>query len=463
MKMNFNFFIKSILFVLFISIVTAEGDRGECNEIIDFFESRHKISCIKACDIDSNGKVTTLKLSSYNITEECVMKALSYNTITSLYYTMDDYYHYDDDYTLFPPVIANLTNLEEFTFHFVGDTADASTSIDAGSLRLSKSLKKLRILGIITTQNNIDDISTLTNLEQLTLSSLNGPSQRVNIDSLKNLTKLSYLNLTNNGFISFEDLSEILYLLSDTLKTLIIYGHGIGELTDKFSELKNLKHLELRGCGLTNILDYVKDLKNLEYLDLSNNNINTELPESLNELINLHTINLSGNINITGKTLTIPNLSSCIYDRKYELCMPSSDIKCLKENNYGYLECGKQLDVTTDGQCGSDHGVCAEGYCCSRFGWCGTTPLHCNISEGCQSKFGKCNVTATSTTEDDTTSTSSPNPTSDADVYTETGKCGPNDGKCRPGQCCSKYGWCGTGKAYCDIGCQKEFGGCNEI
>ena len=25
------------------------------------------------------------KLSSYNITEECVMKALSYNTITSLY------------------------------------------------------------------------------------------------------------------------------------------------------------------------------------------------------------------------------------------------------------------------------------------------------------------------------------------------------------------------------------------
>jgi len=461
--MNFNFFIKSVLFVLFISIVTAEGDRGECNEILDFFESRHKISCIKACDIDSNGKVTTLKLDSYNITEECVKKALSYNTITSLYYTKSDYKFFSNDtkYELFPPEIANLTNLEDFTFFYAGGADTTAIGIEAGALRLSKSLKKLRISGIIATQNNIDDISSLTNLEQLSLSYLNVPSQSFNIDSLKSLTKLSYLSLTNNGFISFENISETLYSLADTLETLIIYGHGIGELTDKFSELKNLKYLSLEKCELNNVLDYVKDLKNLEYLDLSNNNINTELPESLNELKNLKTIDLSGNTNITGKTLTIPDLSTCIYDRKYDLCMPSSDIKCLKENNYGYLECGGQLDVTTDGQCGSDHGVCAEGYCCSRFGWCGNTPLHCNVSEGCQSKFGKCDVTPSSTTDDDTTSTSSPSPTSDDDIYTETGKCGPNDGKCRPGQCCSKYGWCGTGKAYCEAGCQKEFGGCN--
>jgi len=462
MKMYFNFLIKSILFALLISIVTAD-DKGECGEILDFFDYRHKISCIKGCEVDGEGKVTLLKLSGFNITEECVKKALSYNTITTLYYNRAGSEFSNQEYLLFPPEIANLTNLEELTFFYTGDIA-TNTGIEAGALKLSKSLKKLRISGIVATQNNIDDISTLTNLENLNLSYTNVPSQSFNIDSLKSLTKLSSLQLVNKGFVHLENISETLYTLADTLKTLIISGHGIGEITDKFSKLKNIEYLVFNSCEFSNnILEYLKDLKNLEFLELRHNNIDAELPESLNELEKLKTIDLSENTRITGKTLTNPNLEHCYYDQKYELCMPSSDIKCLQDNSYGYPECGKPLEVTTDGQCGSDHGVCAEGYCCSRYGWCGNTPLHCNVSEGCQNKFGKCDGTPTTTADDDTTTTSSSSPTSNDEVYTETGKCGPNDGKCRPGQCCSKYGWCGTSKAYCDVGCQKEFGDCNEI
>jgi len=462
--MSLNFFIKSVIFAILIWVVTATGDEyeGECKELYDFFDYRNNTS-LSGCEVDSEGKIISLGLSSYTITEECVKKALSYNTITKLYYYKSGATPYHSpEYTKFPPEIANLTNLEDFSFSFGGFKDYAKTGIADGALKLSKSVKKLSIKGIVMSQSNVDDISTLTNLETLDLSYFNIPSNSFNADPLKSLTKLTTLELKNDALVFFDTIPEVVYSSADTLETLIIHGHEIKEVTDKFPELKNIKHLDLRGCKLTNVLDYVKDFKDLEYLDVSMNEIDTELPESLNELENLKYIDLSRNTKISGKTLTNSNLVTCVYDLQYELCMPSSDIQCLQNNSYGYPECEKPLEVTTDGECGSGHGKCAEGYCCSRFGWCGSTPLHCNVSEGCQSKFGKCDETpaTNTTTDDEPTVTSSPEPTSD-DVYTETGRCGPNDGKCRPGQCCSKYGWCGTGKAYCEAGCQKEFGGCN--
>jgi len=41
------------------------------------------------------------------------------------------------------------------------------------------------------------------------------------------------------------------------------------------------------------------------------------------------------------------------------------------------------------------------------------------------------------------------------------GACGPGIAVCTPGKCCSKYGYCGTTDAYCGNGCQSEFGMCN--
>jgi len=466
--MSLNFFIKSIIFAILISLTTAaigsEDLEGECKELFEFFDYRNNTSLI-GCEVNDEGKVDTLVLSSYTITEECVKKALSYDTITKLTYHKEGANPYHDPvYKDFPPEIANLTNLEDFTFTFGGFKDYVKTGIGAGRLKLSKSLKRLSIYGIVVTQANIDDISTLTNLEDLDLKYFNIPSNGFDADPLKSLTKLTSLKLRNEALIFVDTLPEVIFSSADTLETLVVNYHEIKQITDdfKFPKLKNIKHLDLRGCGLSDIIfDYVKDLKDLEYLDLSHNKIDTELPESLNELKNLKYINLSENTKITGKTLTISNLETCVYDKKYDLCMPSNDINCLQSNAYGYPECEKPLEVTTDGECGIGHGKCAEGYCCSRFGWCGSTPLHCNVSEGCQSKFGRCDETPATTTDDESTTTSSPSSTTEADVYTVTGRCGPDDGKCRPGQCCSKYGWCGTGKAYCEAGCQKEFGGCN--
>ena len=80
-------------------------------------------------------------------------------------------------------------------------------------------------------------------------------------------------------------------------------------------------------------------------------------------------------------------------------------------------------------------GVCAyDGYCCSKWGFCGTTPEHC---EGEQ---------APSPTVD-------PAPT--VSTYSiDAGQCGKGsgdvgDGFCTGDLCCSEWGYCGSGEQYC--------------
>ena len=135
--------------------------------------------------------------------------------------------------------------------------------------------------------------------------------------------------------------------------------------------------------------------------------------------------------------------------------------------------------ISTNNRCGTEDGVCPNGTCCSKYGWCGTSDAHCGA--GCQSEFGQCSgstsTTKTSTTKTSTskTSTSKTSTTKTKTSTTKTsttkssiptntsttGKCGKDVGMCRTGECCSKYGYCGKSEAYCGAGCQSEFGICN--
>jgi len=100
------------------------------------------------------------------------------------------------------------------------------------------------------------------------------------------------------------------------------------------------------------------------------------------------------------------------------------------------------------GRCGPEYGACAKATeCCSKYGWCGTTEEHCGV--GCQSEFGKCNSTPST-------------PSTPSKSSSVKGKCGPKYGACaKPNECCSQYGWCGTTEEHCGVGCQSEFGNCN--
>jgi hypothetical protein len=88
-----------------------------------------------------------------------------------------------------------------------------------------------------------------------------------------------------------------------------------------------------------------------------------------------------------------------------------------------------------------------DGTCGSTSGYCGTTTAHCTT--GCQSAFGTCTSTPTSST--------APRP---SDVSPD-GTCGGTKNlKCANsdfGDCCSKTGFCGDTISHCAQGCQTKF------
>jgi len=119
--------------------------------------------------------------------------------------------------------------------------------------------------------------------------------------------------------------------------------------------------------------------------------------------------------------------------------------------------------ISYNGLCGPDNGKCPNGQCCSQYGYCGTSSKHCGV--GCQTAFGKCDISEPVSTPEPTTIISQPIPTitqntPSIDNISTNGRCGAEYGRCPDGQCCSKYGYCGIAKAHCDLGCQPQFGQC---
>lgn len=117
--------------------------------------------------------------------------------------------------------------------------------------------------------------------------------------------------------------------------------------------------------------------------------------------------------------------------------------------------------ISTNGRCGPDNGFCSDNECCSQYNYCGNSSEHCDINSGCQSEFGRCNPSSTSSNAETTTPSQAAAATSI--IISTNGRCGPDNGFCSDNECCSKYNYCGNSSKHCDVnsGCQSEFGRCN--
>jgi len=270
-------------------------------------------------------------------------------------------------------------------------------------------------------QKYIDNIAKLTELNELYLNNLNYGD--LNLDPLKNLTKITKFYIDD------------------------YYDNPLKKIPDCVYSFKSLKELGVTYNKITSIPSKLSELKDLEILNLSTNEIDSDLPESLNSLSKLKKVFFTSNKNLRGKTLTNENLEYCSYEygSEYDLCI-AKDMDCLDDARYE--PCSSSNDaastkVSTDGRCGKEKGRCPTGECCSKYGWCGRSSDHCSADAGCQSTYGQCSK--------------------ESDEISSNGRCGPLDGKCPEGECCSKYGWCGTSKDHCVVanGCQSEFGKCN--
>ncbi|KAF2749026.1 carbohydrate-binding module family 18 protein [Sporormia fimetaria CBS 119925] len=139
--------------------------------------------------------------------------------------------------------------------------------------------------------------------------------------------------------------------------------------------------------------------------------------------------------------------------------------------------------------CGPQYGNqrCAPGLCCSQYGWCDTTPAHCDpanclrafsgAGSSCAVRHVLENLGGTPTSSRPPPASTSP-PGSFPSVIPAIDTCGTNGGgvSC-PGvgtngyyyRCCSPAGHCGPknpiqdAAQYCGTGCQAGFGKCNTM
>ena len=326
------------------------------------------------------------------------------------------------------------------------DNKKETEQIDTCIMNTSGEMKSLHVKFPSDVQKLVNNIANYTSLEELYFDEFDYTPD-IDFSPLESLKNLTTLNIYDYKDYSLEAIPDFVFSLT-SLRSLVINISHITSIPDRITNLKNLEVLSLSTCDLTKFPKIIGELKNLVELDLGYNIIDDELPASWNNLTKLQKIRLDDNVDVKGKALTNPSLKECYYNKEYHLCMVKGKTECGKE--YNFKECEEEeevggeddIPVTTTSKCGPDHGKCPSGQCCSKYGYCGTSEKHCSAQQGCQTKYGQCDVPV---------------------VISTNGRCGKDDGRCPTGKCCSKYGYCGTSEKHCstDQGCQSEFGECN--
>jgi len=413
-----------LYFISFLSMVWAMVKRDNaCGEL-------GNSPGVSDCQINDQGNVISVILRSAELTQDTVELVGNYTTIEKMGVLVTE----SENVMNFEPFsfLQNLTQVEINT--------DGIKPVTPGLLPSLVSVKSLDFTDIELNQENIEELSTLTDLEQLRIRHSSFDST-LDYNCLKNLTKLNEL---------FMEAYE--YHHNNDYKRLV-------QVPDFVFHLYKLTSLHIAAQDIEKFPVELIKLENIEYLDLSDNKIDDTLPDYLNTMSHLKTIVISGNVNIKGKVLTNDHLETCIYQESYDLCKPK-EMDCLKNLNYQFADCkvedgsdgeGDDEGYSTDGQCGDGHGKCPPGFCCSGHGWCGKTEDYCSLELGCQNQFGSCNDNTSGQTVDPEVS--------------QNGRCGEGFGKCPNGQCCSKFGYCGVLDSQCLVakGCQSNYGTCYEV
>lgn len=157
---------------------------------------------------------------------------------------------------------------------------------------LPKSINNLQKLAILNlSRNEFSDLpDVITELQNLTILNLEEnklTSLPASIDKLQNLTEL---DLGSNAFMTLsEDVAGL-----QNLTKLNLRKNKITSLPDSLAELQKLTSLNLQGNQLTSFPESLTTLQNLTTLILKSNPL-TRLPESIGNLHHLAVLDLSNN------------------------------------------------------------------------------------------------------------------------------------------------------------------------
>ncbi len=154
----------------------------------------------------------------------------------------------------------------------VRDLTGIECAINATDISLSESM--------------VTDLSPLSELVKLEELKITGSKELVDLEPLKGLENLTYLELQGLGITNLEPLSDI-----TNLESLSIQNADLSDLSP-LSELSKLIYLSLRNDKINN-LEPLGSLENLNTLDLTENEIQSL--EGLSSLLNLEWLGLDTN------------------------------------------------------------------------------------------------------------------------------------------------------------------------
>ncbi|ORX57948.1 L domain-like protein [Piromyces finnis] len=188
------------------------------------------------------------------------------------------------------PDLSYINNLKNIT------SLNLNNSYNVRSMDINyeglNNLKKLFIYGLKISKENIKEISTLENIEELNVSKgeIDSDSDFSLFKSLKDTLKYLDISLYRNGDFDFPEA----FVELTNLKNLTLSKFINSKIPKEISQLKNLESLYIKNPEFNEIPETIKELKNLKYLDLEGNF--EKLPESIGELYNLEVLDLEGDI-----------------------------------------------------------------------------------------------------------------------------------------------------------------------
>ncbi len=234
--------------------------------------------------------------------------------------------------TSLPTEISELTNLE------VLDLTSNQISHFPVEITALPNLLSLR-LGINKIKEIPEEITQLTNLQSLDLSHNQiastwltklssslffNPIKEV-LEIITRLTSLQFLDLGGNGLSKIPDSISLLI----NLQSLNLEKNQIKEIPETISQLISLQSLNLGRNDLKQLPEAIIQLTTLRSLDLSSNNI-TKFPESIKKLKNPQRLDLSGNAisEISEEITLLKNLQELTLSHNKITKIPKS-ISCL--------------------------------------------------------------------------------------------------------------------------------------
>jgi len=256
--------------------------------------------------MNDEGEVTELNLYSYCLKDEELETVLSYNTIDKLVFTklfldwnIDDR---DDKNIIFRfgcaslptnyGALSTLTNLKTLDLNGVKNLDYAMIA------SIPKSVEQLTIGRVILTQEMVDALSELTNLNKLTIMETE-ISAELDFSKFENLKNLSSLEIYYEQSYSLSPSSYVqgnLFMYCQSLKKLVIHDGFVSKNSfDGIGYLTELEELELNGTSFEDDVDFssLKELKNLTSLDIYCSGYLANISPEFFNLTNLKKINLS--------------------------------------------------------------------------------------------------------------------------------------------------------------------------